>query len=37
MNGMQVVDYIKEGNRMECPPHCPEPMYRLMLDCWTYK
>ena len=37
MVGTQVVDYIKEGNRLERPSQCPEQMYQLMMDCWTYK
>ncbi|CAL8349879.1 tyrosine-protein kinase ZAP-70 [Gadus morhua] len=36
MVGTQVVDYIKEGNRLERPSQCPEQMYQLMMDCWTY-
>ena len=29
--------FIKAGNRMERPEACPEKMYTLMKECWTYK
>lgn len=37
MKGPEVLDFIKQGKRMECPPECPPEMYSLMSDCWTYK
>ncbi|XP_074524312.1 tyrosine-protein kinase ZAP-70 [Halichoeres trimaculatus] len=37
MKGTDVTRYIDEGNRLECPPACPEKMYTLMMECWTYK
>ncbi|XP_041512124.1 tyrosine-protein kinase ZAP-70 isoform X1 [Microtus oregoni] len=36
MKGPEVLDFIKQGKRMECPPECPPEMYSLMSDCWTY-
>jgi tyrosine-protein kinase ZAP-70 len=37
MKGPEVLDFIKQGKRMECPPECPPEMYALMSDCWIYK
>ncbi|XP_060640007.2 tyrosine-protein kinase ZAP-70 [Anolis sagrei] len=37
MKGPEVVTYIEEGKRMECPPKCPPEMYKLMNQCWTFK
>lgn len=37
MKGPEVMSFIESGSRMECPTGCPETMYELMKDCWTYK
>lgn len=37
MKGPEVIAFIANGNRMECPSGCPEQMYDLMKDCWTYE
>ncbi|TMS20754.1 Tyrosine-protein kinase ZAP-70 [Larimichthys crocea] len=37
MKGPEVMRFIESGNRMECPSVCPERMYAVMNDCWTYK
>lgn len=37
MKGPEVMAFIEQGKRMECPPDCPPEMYALMSDCWTYK
>ncbi|KAI7798161.1 tyrosine-protein kinase ZAP-70, partial [Triplophysa rosa] len=37
MKGPEVMSFIESGNRMECPTGCPDTMYELMKDCWTYK
>uniref|UniRef100_A0A8C2UYJ8 Tyrosine-protein kinase n=1 Tax=Chinchilla lanigera TaxID=34839 RepID=A0A8C2UYJ8_CHILA len=37
MKGPEVLEFIKQGKRMECPPECPPEMYALMSDCWIYK
>ncbi|CAL1594162.1 unnamed protein product [Knipowitschia caucasica] len=34
LKGQDVFDFIKSGQRLECPADCPELMYALMLDCW---
>lgn len=37
MKGPEVMAFIEQGKRMECPPECPPEMYTLMSDCWIYK
>ncbi|XP_014391923.1 PREDICTED: tyrosine-protein kinase ZAP-70 [Myotis brandtii] len=37
MKGPEVMAFIEQGKRMECPPDCPAEMYALMNDCWIYK
>ncbi|XP_034611163.1 tyrosine-protein kinase ZAP-70 [Trachemys scripta elegans] len=37
MKGPEVISFIEQGKRMECPAECPAEMYKLMLQCWTYK
>uniref|UniRef100_A0A3Q3KIV8 Tyrosine-protein kinase n=1 Tax=Monopterus albus TaxID=43700 RepID=A0A3Q3KIV8_MONAL len=37
MKGPEVIRYIEGGNRMDCPPGCPERMYEVMRECWTYR
>uniref|UniRef100_A0A8C2IQ36 non-specific protein-tyrosine kinase n=1 Tax=Cyprinus carpio TaxID=7962 RepID=A0A8C2IQ36_CYPCA len=37
MKGPEVMSFIDAGNRMDCPAGCPEAMYELMKECWTYK
>uniref|UniRef100_A0AAY4DCE2 Tyrosine-protein kinase n=1 Tax=Denticeps clupeoides TaxID=299321 RepID=A0AAY4DCE2_9TELE len=37
MKGPEVSSFIESGARMDCPPGCPDTMYNLMKDCWTYK
>ncbi|MEQ2269180.1 hypothetical protein XENORESO_000858, partial [Xenotaenia resolanae] len=36
MKGQEVSTFINNGGRMECPPACPERMYAVMKECWTY-
>lgn len=36
MKGQEVTAFINNGGRMERPPACPERMYAVMLECWTY-
>jgi serine/threonine protein kinase len=31
---VDVVDYVLEGKRLPKSTECPEPMYKLMLQCW---
>ncbi|XP_075944399.1 tyrosine-protein kinase ZAP-70 [Anarhichas minor] len=37
MKTTDVMRFIESGSRMECPTACPEQMYTLMKECWTYK
>lgn len=37
MKAPEVIRFIESGNRMDCPAACPEQMYTLMKECWTYK
>ena len=34
LEGYQVLDYLKRGNRMQKPETCPDQIYEIMLDCW---
>ncbi|XP_071234339.1 uncharacterized protein [Salvelinus alpinus] len=34
MDNIQMAQWVAEGNRMACPPHCPKAMHEIMLDCW---
>ncbi|XP_049911452.1 tyrosine-protein kinase ZAP-70 [Epinephelus moara] len=37
MKGPDVMRFIDSGSRMDCPTACPERMYAVMKECWTYK
>ncbi|XP_041863312.1 tyrosine-protein kinase ZAP-70 [Melanotaenia boesemani] len=37
MKGTEVGRFIESGSRMERPAACPERMYTVMTECWTYK
>ncbi|PKU32150.1 tyrosine-protein kinase zap-70 isoform x2 [Limosa lapponica baueri] len=37
MKGPEVISFIEQGKRMDCPTDCPAEMYALMQQCWTYK
>jgi len=37
MKGPEVMSFLESGSRMDCPAGCPETMYELMKECWTYK
>ena len=34
MSNKEVVKFLDKGNRMECPPGCPDRLYQIMLECW---
>ena len=35
MTDVEVVDMIKAGDRMRCPPKCHDQLYTLMQECWN--
>ena len=35
MNNREVFKYIRKGNRLLCPSHCPAEIYLLLLKCWS--
>ncbi|XP_059196693.1 tyrosine-protein kinase ZAP-70 [Centropristis striata] len=37
MKGPEVMRFIETGSRMDCPAVCPERMYAVMKECWTYE
>ncbi|NWT45172.1 ZAP70 kinase, partial [Chroicocephalus maculipennis] len=37
MKGPEVISFIEQGKRMDCPTDCPAEMYALMQQCWTYR
>ncbi|XP_054646905.1 tyrosine-protein kinase ZAP-70 [Dunckerocampus dactyliophorus] len=37
MKQVEVNSFIKSGQRLACPAKCPERMYAVMQECWTYK
>ncbi|KAK7888873.1 hypothetical protein WMY93_024433 [Mugilogobius chulae] len=37
LKGTEVLDFIKNGQRLDCPVDCPEKMYNLMMECWTFE
>ncbi|KAM7012281.1 tyrosine-protein kinase ZAP-70 isoform 2-T2 [Tautogolabrus adspersus] len=37
LKGSDVLRFIEADNRLDCPAACPERMYTVMKECWTYK
>ncbi|KFV77231.1 Tyrosine-protein kinase ZAP-70, partial [Struthio camelus australis] len=37
IKGPEVISFIEQGKRMDCPVDCPAEMYALMQQCWTYR
>uniref|UniRef100_A0A803YH17 Protein kinase domain-containing protein n=1 Tax=Meleagris gallopavo TaxID=9103 RepID=A0A803YH17_MELGA len=37
MKGPEVISFIEQGKRMDCPTECPAEIYTLMMQCWTYR
>ncbi|KAJ7415113.1 Tyrosine-protein kinase ZAP-70 [Pitangus sulphuratus] len=37
MKGPEVISFIEQGKRMDCPTNCPAEMFALMQQCWTYR
>jgi fyn-related kinase len=36
MPNIDLVKFLDQGYRMECPQNCPEKLYELMLQCWEH-
>ncbi|KAB0390343.1 hypothetical protein E2I00_007521 [Balaenoptera physalus] len=37
MTVTRLVNTLKEGKRLPCPPNCPEEVYQLMRKCWEFQ
>lgn len=36
MKGIDAIQLVESGKRLERPEDCPDEIYQVMLDCWTY-
>ncbi|CAH0727482.1 unnamed protein product, partial [Brenthis ino] len=36
MRGIEAIQIVESGQRLERPEDCPDEIYQLMLDCWDY-
>ncbi|XP_031565841.1 fibroblast growth factor receptor 4-like isoform X2 [Actinia tenebrosa] len=34
MNSQEVINFLRDGYRMDKPKHCSQELYCIMLDCW---
>jgi hypothetical protein len=37
LHGQEVIQYLENGERLECPVECPESVYSLMRACWEFE
>lgn len=38
MSGQEVLEMLdQKGERLSKPPHCPDDVYKVMLQCWQYE
>ena len=37
LHGQEVIQYLENGERLECPSQCPESVYSLMRACWEWE
>ncbi|XP_055909656.1 protein sevenless isoform X2 [Eupeodes corollae] len=35
-SNLEVLNFVKEGGRLERPKDCPEKLYNLMIECWSH-
>ncbi|XP_037919299.1 protein sevenless isoform X2 [Hermetia illucens] len=35
-NNIEVLQYVRDGGRLDRPADCPDELYQLMLECWSY-
>ncbi|CAH2050675.1 unnamed protein product, partial [Iphiclides podalirius] len=36
MRGVEAIQIVESGQRLERPENCPDEIYQVMLDCWAY-
>ncbi|KOB77829.1 putative tyrosine-protein kinase shark [Operophtera brumata] len=36
MRGIEAIQIVENGQRLERPEDCPDEIYQVMLDCWAY-
>ncbi|XP_047528841.1 tyrosine-protein kinase Shark isoform X2 [Vanessa atalanta] len=36
MRGIEAIQIVESGQRLERPEDCPDEIYQVMLDCWAY-
>ncbi|XP_045780421.1 tyrosine-protein kinase HTK16 [Maniola jurtina] len=36
MRGIEAIQVVESGQRLERPEDCPDEIYQVMLDCWAY-
>lgn len=36
MRGVDAIQYIEQGQRLQRPPLCPPHIYEIMHNCWNY-
>lgn len=37
IRGVDAIELIESGQRLQKPPKCPENVYKIMENCWNYK
>jgi len=36
LGGIEIVDFLKSGQRLKQPDGCPDNIYQMMTSCWSY-
>jgi len=36
LGGIEIVDFLKSGQRLKQPDGCPDNIYQIMTTCWSY-
>uniref|UniRef100_T1IN98 non-specific protein-tyrosine kinase n=1 Tax=Strigamia maritima TaxID=126957 RepID=T1IN98_STRMM len=37
MTGVQVIEFLEDGKRLSKPDRCPDNVFQLVLQCWSYE
>ena len=37
MKGHDIMQMLEHNQRLDCPDKCPQPIYDLMLRCWSWR